>query len=536
MTLNSVDSVDSISYPSSHPSHPDVSDLSSLPYPVQKQRRTKWLIGSLALFLLTVASYLAYQRLSLSEQTNQHPMITTVERMNLAITVSANGTVSPEQVVNVSPKTAGILTKLLVKEGDRVTKGQAIAMMDDSTLQGQLKQSRAQLAQQKTNLNKLLNGNRSQEIAQAKAQWSEAQAKLQQLETGNRSEDIEQAQARLRQAQAKWRQAEDDLRRNQSLYSAGAISQQTVNQKRADRDSAKAQVNETQSALDLQNRGTRSEEVDQARSQVEQRRQAWDLLKSGARSEDIETAQQQVEAAEGMLQTMQSQINDTVIRAAFDGIVTRKYADPGAFVTPTTAGSSVSSATSSSILSLASTNQVVANVSESNISKIQIGQSVTITADAYPGKTFKGRVSQIATQAIVQQNVTSFEVKATLSPDAKRQLRSGMNVSINFNVGELQKVLTVPTIAVTRQQKITGVFIGSPNQPPTFKPIVTGATVKDRTEVKTGLDGTEHILIQMPPQSKAKSGLSIPGLTGGSSDGPPGGPPAGGPPGGPPGR
>ena len=403
--------------------------------------------------------------------------------------------------------------------------------MDDSNLQGQLRQASAQLAQQEVNLTRLLNGSRSQEIAQSAAQLAETQAKLQQLQAGNRSEDVAQAQARLSQATAKLRQAEDDLKRFQDLFRSGAISQQSANQKQSERDSAQAQVSEVKSALELQQRGARSEEIAQTRSQVEQRQQALNLLKAGARSEDIDTARTQIESAKGVLHSVQAQINDTTIRAAFNGTVTRKYADPGAFVTPTTAGSSVSSATSSSILSLASTNQVVANVSESNISQIRLGQTVEITADAHPGKVFQGKVSQIATQAIVQQNVTSFEVKVALSPEAEALLRSGMNVSVKFNVGQLENVVTVPTVAITRQQNVTGVFVGSPNQPPTFAPITTGATVNNRTEVKTGLNGTEHLLIQMPPQSKPKSGISLPGLGGSSTDGPQGGdPPAGGPP------
>lgn len=104
--------------------------------------------------------------------------------------------------------------------------------------------------------------------------------------------------------------------------------------------------------------------------------------------------------------------------------MTQKYADPGAFVTPTTSGSAVSSATSSSILALASRNEVVANLSESNIAKIRLGQKVTITADAYPGRTFEGKVSQIAAQATVEQNVTSFQVKVSLT-NTQRLLRWG---------------------------------------------------------------------------------------------------------------
>ncbi len=522
MTLNSLD------YPPS-----TVASPLPEPEPAPKKRLPKWAWLSLAGVLITGGGYFGWQQLTGMSQAAQRPMIAPVERTNLTMTVSANGTIAAEQVVNVSPKTAGVLTKLLVKEGDRVTKGQAIAQMDDSNLQGPLRQAQAQLAQQEVNLTRLLNGNRAQEIAQSAAQLAEAQAKLQQLQAGNRWEDVSQAQARLNQAQAKFHQAEDDLTRFKALYSAGAISQQTANQKQAERDKAQAEVNEMQSALALQQRGARSEEIAQARSLVEQRQQAFNLLKAGARSEDIDTARTQVESAKGVLQTVQAQINDTTIRAAFTGLVTRKYADPGAFVTPTTAGSSVSSATSSSILSLASTNQAVANVSESNIAQIKLGQTVEVTADAYPGKVFQGKVSQISAQAIVQQNVTSFEVKVALTDDAERLLRSGMNVAMKFNVGQLDNVMTVPTVAITRQQNATGVFVGAPGQPPKFLPITTGATIDKRTEVKSGLTGAEKVLIQMPPQSKPKSWFSFPGLDGSSKDGPPGGgPPPSGPPGG----
>lgn len=471
MAFNSLD-------PANYPNRPDPTDSTSSLQPAKKQGITKWLAGLLFLFLLTAGSYFAYRQLVMSQQqANQRMAVVSVERTNLSITVSANGTVEPERVINLSPKTAGILTKLLVKEGDFVSQGQLIAYMDDSNLLGQLTQAQGQLAAATANLQKLL--------------------------AGNRTEDIAQARARLNSVQANLRQAKDDLRRNQELVEAGAISRQTYNKASTIYDTAQAQVMEAQQALALS--------------------------QAGARQEDIATARAQVKSAKGTLQTIQAQIKDTVIRAPFNGVVTRKYADPGAFVTPMTAGSSVSSATSSSILSLSSTNRVVTNVSEKSISQIRVGQQVVIKADAYAGKTFQGRVTQIATQATVTQNVTSFEVKVALLSDSQKLLRSGMNVSVEFKVGQLQNAITVPTVAVTRQQNVTGIFVANPNQQPIFTPITTGATVNNRTEVKTGLNGTEKVLISFPPETQARSGISLPGLPGGSSvdkppmgaDGPP---------------
>jgi HlyD family secretion protein len=116
-----------------------------------------------------------------------------VQRQNLAIAISANGTVEAERSINVSPKSAGVLKRLLVKEGDVLQQGQIIAYMDDSNLQGQLVQYQGQLSQAEANLQEVINGNRTQDIARGKAQLAENQASLQMLMNGNRTEDITQA-------------------------------------------------------------------------------------------------------------------------------------------------------------------------------------------------------------------------------------------------------------------------------------------------------------------------------------------------------
>ncbi|UKO97388.1 efflux RND transporter periplasmic adaptor subunit [Nostoc sp. UHCC 0870] len=494
--------------------------VDSLPLVPQtkKKSRTNWLSWLIGLSLLGGISYTIYYQVAVSPQQQARRRVLTqpVERQTLEITVSANGTVKPERSINLSPKNSGILKKLLVQEGDIVKEGQILAYMDDSNLRGQLVQARGQLAQAEANLQKAQAGNRPQDIAQAQAQLDEAQANLQKVEAGNRPQDIAQAQARLASIQANLQKAEDDFRRNQELYNAGAIALQIVNQKRADRDSAQAQVNEAQQALSLQKAGSRLEDIAQVQAVVKQRQEALALLKDGTRREDIEVARAQVMSARGALQNIQSQINDTILRASFDSVVTQKYADPGAFVTPTTSGSAVSSATSSSILALAATNEVVANLSESNVAKMSLGQKVTIRADAYPGKTFTGEVSQIAAQATVEQNVTSFQVKVALS-DPERLLRSGMNVEADFQVGQLENALVIPTASVVRQENATGVFVMSADNQPVFTPIQTGVTVNKFTEVKSGLTGDEKVLLSFPPgtrtQSRPRGGV-LPGTGG----------------------
>jgi HlyD family secretion protein len=432
--------------------------IDSLTETLRQPKINKWLMWSLVAISLTgIGSYVAYNQLVTAPQQRAQRKIQTaaVTRGNLAILVSANGTVQPESSVNVSPKTSGVLKQLLVKEGDFVQPGQIVAYMDNSNLQGQLLQSRGNLAAAGANLNKVV--------------------------VGNRSQDIAGATANLNKVQATYRQAAEDLRRNQQLQAQGAISQQALSLARSTHDSAQAQV--------------------------EQAQQALNLLKAGSRPEDIAQARAQVMAAQGAVAIAQRNIDDTVIRAPFAGIIARKYADPGAFVTPTTAGSAVTSATSSSILALASTNEIVAQVAEASIAQIRVGQVAMIKVDAYSGKTFEGKVTQVATQSLVQQNVTSFEVKVAVA-DSQKLLHQGMNVTIDFKAGELNQVLIVPTASIVQQANAQGVFVSKPGGDPVFMPIVVGTTVNDRTEVKSGLTGNERVLLSFPAGTRKVTSIT----------------------------
>lgn len=481
---------------------------SSLNFPKSSHKNNinRFLIWLFGCSCLGGAVYIAQHfTIAKSLQAQEEFLTAPVEKQNLTITVSANGTIQPERTVNVSPKNAGILKQLLINEGDLVKKGQIIAYMDDSNLQGQIIQSKAQLVSAEANLEKLISGNRPQDIIQAQAQLEESEANLKKLMSGSRPEDIAQAEVRLKKAQRTLEQAEDDFRRYEELFKEGAISRQNFGTYRTNRDTNTLQVQEAQQALALQKAGTRKEDIQQAQAKVKQLQQALKLTQVGARKEDIEQARSQVNSARGSLQTTLAQINDTVIRAPFDGLVTKKYADPGSFVTPTTASSAISSALSSSILSLTSKNQVVANLAESSISKIRVGQKVKIFVDAYPGKVFEGKVSQIATQATVQQNVTSFEVKVAISSDSESLLRTGMNVSTEFNIGQLENSLVVPTVAIMRQQNQSGVFIIGADKKPQFVPVKSGVTVKNKTQILSGITGDTRVLISFPPGMKPNS-------------------------------
>jgi HlyD family secretion protein len=497
------------------------------------------------------------------DRSTTKPLTQVVERKTVPISITANGSVKAQRSINLSPKSAGIIKSLLVKEGDRVRQGQVIALMDDSNLRGQLAQYQGQLAQQQANLQRLQMGNRPQEIAKAEAQLAEVtanlqqlqagnrpqeiakaeaqlaevKANLQQLQAGNRPQEIAQAVARLQQTQATLQQKQDDWQRYQQLYTAGAISRQTLEQKRADRDIAQNQVMEAKQALALQQAGTRTEQIAQAQAKVEQQAQSVALLKAGARKEEITQAQAkveqqaqsvallkagtrkediaqaraQVQAAQGALTTIQEQLKDTQILAPFDGIVLEKFADIGAFVSPSMSGGSGVSASSSSILTLTSDRQqVVVNLSESQIAKVKLGQAVRIKADAFAGEVFTGKVEQISPQAKVSQNVTSVEVRVSIDPNEAAKLKAGMNVEVQFAVGRLENVMFVPNASVVKQAEGAGVYVLGSDRKSVFRPIATGLTIGKQTEVKSGLEGNEQVLLSPPAEQKPAGGLKFP--------------------------
>jgi HlyD family secretion protein len=92
--------------------------------------------------------------------------------------ITATGSVTPVQSVNLSPKTAGVLKQLLVEQGERVATGQIIAYMDQQDLKGQLLQAQAGVSQAQANLDRLRNGNRPEDIAQVQARLAQAQEQL----------------------------------------------------------------------------------------------------------------------------------------------------------------------------------------------------------------------------------------------------------------------------------------------------------------------------------------------------------------------
>ncbi len=473
-----------------------------LPLIGKVKRPLPWVMGLMAATLLGVGSTAYFALEAKKPKLDLANLTVPVQAQNLTVRITANGTVVPIQSVNLSPKTSGRLAKLFVEQGDRVSAGQQIALMENSDLEARLAQAKANLSKAQAALADAQAGSRPEEINQAKARLLQAQARLEQTQAGN-PEEIEQVRAQVEAAKSRLALAKARADRYRMLAGQGAESLDKRDEAVTEERNALANLEEAQRRLEQQ-RNTKSPEINQLEAAVAEARFNLEQLQNGKRPQEIAQLKAAVEAAQAEVMSVQVQLEDTVIRAPFAGIITQKYATEGAFVTPTTSASSTASATSTSIVALARGLEILAKVPEVDVGQIKPGQSVEVVADAFPDQVFKGRVQRVAPEAVVEQNVTSFEVRLELLT-GQQQLRSGMNVDLTFLGAQMNNALVVPTVAIVTQDGQTGVMVPDADNKPKFQSVTIGPTIQDQTQILEGLKQNQRVFIDLPEEFRQKN-------------------------------
>jgi HlyD family secretion protein len=209
------------------------------------------------------------------------------------------------------------------------------------------------------------------------------------------------------------------------------------------------------------------------------------------------------EASQQRLQQRGVEQGELIVRAPFTGVISQRFADAGAFVTPTTTASATAGATSSSIVELARGLEVLAKVPESDLGRLRVGMPASVRVDAFPDRRFAARVRQIAPRAVKVNNVTSFEVKLELI-DPPRLLRIGMTADVDFQTGRLDAQTVVPTVAIVTEEGKPGVLLVGKDRQPKFQPVELGASSGRDTQVLRGLDAGTRVFIDLPPWAKKR--------------------------------
>ncbi|MGQ0813281.1 MAG: efflux RND transporter periplasmic adaptor subunit, partial [Gemmatimonadota bacterium] len=203
-------------------------------------------------------------------------------------------------------------------------------------------------------------------------------------------------------------------------------------------------------------------EVAQARAETSgaNRRRVQELRKSNVATEqELETAvldeanaRAQLIKAQTNLELARERMNDVTIRAPLDGTIIEKTVEPGSII----ASASGTFGGGTTLLKMAdlSVVQVRAMVDQTDIGKVEPGQSARVTVEAYPGRPFNGQVVKVEPSAVVEQNVTMFPVLIHLRND-ERLLKPGMNTEVEIEIAERTDVAVIPNDAVVALRDAT---------------------------------------------------------------------------------
>lgn len=350
------------------------------------------------------------------------------QRGDIATFVALDGQVAPLQESTLSTPASGVIMAVYVNEGQHVSRGQLIAKLDDATLRAQLAQNQAIVAQATA---KLGSSTLQRPITSALSQSSLAGAQ-QQLAAAKNS--VVTAQAALDSAKLTYDS-------DRSLLGQGYVSQTQFEQARsayvaAQQGLANARESERQTEY-----GLKSAQQGLAQPQIA--------------SEQIASDRGSLDQARASVQLLQTQIAQTAIVAPFDGVVTARLLDPGAFAAPSSPVARVSQI---------DTVYVNVNVPDDNLSYVHPGTAVTFTTSSAPGRTFTGNVFDI--NATPTQGTLSYRARIKY-PNAGQTLRGGMLVSVNVRKEMHKNTIVVPRTAVFQTDQGAQVFtVVDPPAPP----------------------------------------------------------------------
>jgi HlyD family secretion protein len=371
--------------------------------------------------------------------------VTRVKKELMRIEISTVGTVFPLQEVVVTPKVAGKIEKIFVKESDFVKTGDVLIRLEQTDFLLAVRQAEAALATARANLANLL--------------------------AGTRVEKIEQAKAALHQAQANLTNTEKEYQRMKQLATIGVIAQRQLDATIAQHESAVAQVKQAQEQLDM--------------------------LRKGATEEEIEFARAQVSQAEAGVAVARNNLTDTIMKAPFSGFITCRFVDEGV---------QVYTAPKTEILKLTDVSRVkiVVPVSERDFPRVKIGTPAESKIDALAGEIFQGGVTRITPE--IDSISRNFKVEVEIS-NPNLRLKSGMFANIRFFVGQ-KETLTISREALITDP-VTGVsyvFVVEGDQA-VRRRLTLGERSGLLIEVLEGLKESENLVIK--GQNRLQQGSKV---------------------------
>jgi multidrug resistance efflux pump len=417
--------------------------------PLKKGRkRWKWLLLAILVVVAALALYRVWgftQKRSGTQRATRMEVpvqVIPVVAKPLTYSIKVTGDILPLMQVDLIPKVSGYLERIDVHIGDIVKQGQVIAQIDRTDFLHKVREIEAK-------------------VAQAKAQMAE-------IETGTRPEELRQAEEAVKQAQSRFENAKLQHERIEALYKREVISKKE------------------QDVADM--------EYTVAEAQLAASHQQLKLLRDGARQEVRDATLAKLREMEAILEQERNHLKDTKIGAPFQGEISRKYVDAGAFV---------SSSTPLVNLMYTETLKIVANVLEKDVPLLKPGMKAKIRVESYPERIFEGRVEKINSALDLSTRTLQAEIWI---PNLDRSLKPGMFSNVEVVLLEKPQALIIPREAILEAGSEMSVFVVEGKQ--AVRRSITVGYEQDRmVEVLKGLNERDQVVIK--GQQLIKEGSTI---------------------------
>ncbi len=363
----------------------------------------------------------------------------TVTRGSISTVVACTGRVVANLDVEIKCKASGEITSLPFDISDPVNKDDLLLQVDPIDEKRMVRQAEAALA-----------------ASNAKLQTARTS-----LSVARRDLETERLRARanLKSAEVHARDARAKAQRMKELLAKKLASPE---------DCETAETTAAQLEVELELARIRLQEL-------ETQEEALDL-----KIQEVELAKAQVLSDELNLGIREKSLKDTTVVSPIAGVVSSREVQIGQIIS--SGISNVGGGTTTMVVSDLSRMFVLASVDESDIGEVKVGQAATITADAFSGKSFEGRVVRIATQGVNLSNVVTFEVKIEVTSEEKALLKPEMTANVAIITVQKENVLIVPAEAVIRR---TGEYFAE----------IAGGPAKEERKVQVGLRDTEKVEI-----------------------------------------
>ena len=338
-----------------------------------------------------------------------------VERGTISTLVKATGSVDAEITVDVSSQLSGRMAEVFVNFNDVVKAGQPLAQLDQESFLIAVKEAKAAL-----------------QVATATAHVQQAAVERAKLAIVNARNDETLAEALVASAQAKQDEAQREFERKAQLAKTGTVAERDLSQARALRDTG---------AADLR----------AAIEQVKMKTEAIEIAEADLRMAEanLENAQAVIEQKQAAVDQAELDLKRTVVRSPIDGVIVKRDVNPGQ-----TIAVALEAKTLFKIANNLDSMEVHGKIDEADIGKLKAGQSARFTVDAYPDRTFTGKVLQIRKASEVVQNVVTYTAVIS-APNPELLLLPGMTAELRILVSDTGDILKIPNQALRFRPEAT---------------------------------------------------------------------------------